>query len=78
MTLKFCKKVVVLHHLIQLDGCRCRIIGRMQHRSDDCCPTNGSFDYFSVGVWDSGMITMAIKHSNAIQNMMLQLLGALV
>jgi hypothetical protein len=21
--------------------------------------TNGSFDYFSVGVWDSGMMTIA-------------------
>jgi hypothetical protein len=31
------QKVVVLHHLIQLDGCRRQIVGRMQHRSDDCC-----------------------------------------
>jgi hypothetical protein len=29
--------------------------------------TDGLFDYFSIGVWDSGVITIASKRSNAIQ-----------
>jgi hypothetical protein len=29
--------------------------------------TNGSFDYFSVGVWDSGVITIARLRLDAIQ-----------
>jgi hypothetical protein len=29
--------------------------------------TNGLFDYFGVGVWDSGVITIARYRLNAIQ-----------
>jgi hypothetical protein len=31
------QKVVVLHHLIWLNGCWRQIVGRMQHKSGDCC-----------------------------------------
>jgi hypothetical protein len=56
------QKVVVLHHSIWLDSCWSQIVGWMQHTVVEvmiAAVTNGLFDYFSIGVWDSGVITIA-------------------
>jgi hypothetical protein len=53
------QKVVVLRQLIRLDVCRRRIFIGCSIKVVIAAATNGSFDYFSVGVWDSGVITIA-------------------